>query len=340
MPTLNPFDNDAFSMRQLSAAINTLPNKYGRLGELGLFNEAGGGVRTRSIMIEEYQGRLVLLRTKPLGDPGDEAKRGRRNVRSLTIPHIPLKDEILPDEYAGIRAFGTENEFDSLNSVMMRHLQQARDNYEITWEFLRWGALKGVILDADGTVLYNLYNEFDVAQKSIDFDLGNASNVVQTKCFELSRYMEENLMGEVMSGIRALVDPAFFDKLIAHPHVRKTWEGWQASANMLGGDPRKSFTYGGITFEEHSGKASDREGNVRRFIEAGEGHAFPVGTMQTFRTFYAPADFLETTNTLGIPLYAKQKVRDFERGLDMHFQSNPLPLCMRPRLLVRLYSKT
>ena len=72
------------------------------------------------------------------------------------------------------------------------------------------------------------------------------------------------------------------------------------------------------------------------FIAAGEAHAFPVGTIDTFGTYVAPADFNETVNTLGQPLYAKQDSRKFERGTDLHTQSNPLPMCHRPGVLVKL----
>ena len=71
-------------------------------------------------------------------------------------------------------------------------------------------------------------------------------------------------------------------------------------------------------------------------IEDDEGHAFPLGTMDTFATYYAPADFNETANTMALPLYAKQEPRKFDRGTDLHTQANPLPLCHRPQLLVKL----
>ena len=65
---------------------------------------------------------------------------------------------------------------------------------------------------------------------------------------------------------------------------------------------------------------------------------FPLGTVDTFGTYLAPADFNETVNTLGQPLYAKQEPRKFERGTDLHTQSNPLPMCHRPGVLVKLTS--
>ena len=99
---------------------------------------------------------------------------------------------------------------------------------------------------------------------------------------------------------------------------------------------RSGFTFGGITFEEYRGQASDVDGNVRRFIDENAGHCFPMGTAETFATYFAPADFNETVNTLGLPLYAKQEPRRFDRGTDLHTQSDSLPMCHRPAILVKM----
>jgi hypothetical protein len=61
----NPFDNPGFAMASLTAAINILPNRYGRLEQLNLF--PAKPVRTRQIIVEEYAGVLNLLPTKPSG---------------------------------------------------------------------------------------------------------------------------------------------------------------------------------------------------------------------------------------------------------------------------------
>lgn len=50
----NPFQNPAFSMTSLTAAINILPNTYGRLEQLNLMPP--NPVRFRSITIEELNG--------------------------------------------------------------------------------------------------------------------------------------------------------------------------------------------------------------------------------------------------------------------------------------------
>ncbi|WP_093884807.1 major capsid protein [Syntrophus gentianae] len=331
---LNPFDTDAFSMVSLTNAINILPNNYGRVRELGLF--PGKGVRTRTVIVEEQNGILNMLPTLPPGAPGTQNKMGKRTVRSFTIPHIPVDDVILPQEYEGIRAFGTESEVAALAQVMNDHLQTAKNKFAITLEHLRMGALKGIILDADGSTIYNLYTEFGITQKTVSFALSSSSTNVASKCREVTRHLEDNLKGEVMTEVRCLVDEGFFDAMIAHDSVKEVFLNHSAAVQYLGGDPRKEFKFGGITFEEYRGVATDLEGNSRQFIADNEGHAFPMGTMNTFQTLFAPADFNETVNTLGLELYAKQEERKFGRGVDLHAQSNPLPICYRPGVLVKV----
>ena len=331
---LNPFDTDAFNMVSLTNAINILPNNYGRVRELALF--PGKGVRTRTVSVEEQNGVLNLLPTLPPGAPGTQNKMGKRTVRSFTIPHIPVDDVILPQEYEGIRAFGSETEVAALAQVLNDHLQTAKNKFAITLEHLRMGALKGIILDADGSTIYNLYTEFGISQETVSFALTNSETNVAAKCREVTRHMEDNLKGEVMSSIRCLVDEGFFDALIAHESVKEVYRNHAAAIEILGGDPRKEFKFGGITFEEYRGVATDLDGNSRQFIADNEGHAFPMGTMNTFQTLFAPADFIETVNTLGLELYAKQEERKFGRGIDLHAQSNPLPICYRPGVLVKV----
>jgi hypothetical protein len=330
---LNPFSNSAFSMMALTDAINILPNSYGRAESLGIFRTKS--TRFRHIAVEERNGVLNLLPTQLPGSPATVGVRGKRAVRTFTIPHIPHEDVVLPEEVQGLRAFGSETELMSVSDVLTDHLQAMRNKHAITLEHLRMGALKGKILDADGSVLLDLFSEFEITEKAINFALSTPTTDVKAKCIELTRHIEDNLKGEYMTEIRALVSSEFFDALTSHAKVKEAYERWQDGA-MLRDDMRSGFPFGGLIFEEYRGQATDPDGNVRRFIAANQGHAFPIGTLETFVTYFAPADFNETVNTLGKPLYAKQEPRRFDRGTDLHTQSNPLPMCLRPSVLVKL----
>ena len=75
------------------------------------------------------------------------------------------------------------------------------------------------------------------------------------------------------------------------------------------------------------------------FIPAGDARFFPVGTRQTFRMFNAPADYMETVNTPGRPTYAKiSPDPKWNQYVEVQGQTNTLPVCMRPAVLVRAHS--
>lgn len=337
MPMLDPFAGGGFSLTTLTQAINKLPNRYGRLQELDLMPMKG--LTTRSLEVEERNGILTLVPTKPWGAPASQNLSGKRKLRSFAIPHMPLEDTVLASDVQGIRAFGTENEVDPVTRKVQEKLQEMRDKLDQTLEWRRFGALKGIILDADGSsVLYNLYTEFSITQKTVDFVLGTAGTDIRAKCAEVKRHIEDNLFGERMTEVRVLVSPEFYDKFVSHANVKAAFQNWQAAQERIGGDMRSGFTFGGLTFEEYRAQTSDSTGTMQRYIAANDGHAFPLGTISSFGTYAAPADFNETVNTVGMQYYAKMERQKFDRGMDMHVQSNILPLCLRPEILVRVFS--
>ena len=96
-------------------------------------------------------------------------------------------------------------------------------------------------------------------------------------------------------------------------------------------DLRKGFEYGGITWENYRGNVSGTP-----FFALDEAYVVPENT-GLFATRFAPADFIETVNTPGLPVYAKQAPDpELNRWVKIHTQSNPLNLCLRPRGVVKL----
>jgi hypothetical protein len=298
------------------------------------------GITTRSAIVEERNGVLTLVSTQPWGSPGNVNKSGKRTERSFSIPHTPLDDMILAADVQDIRPFGMEfGAADPVTAKVAEKLQEMKNKHDQTLEWRRFGALKGIIYDADAsTVIYNLYTEFGITQKTVDFTLGTAGTDVRNVCATVKRWIEDHLYGERMTEVRVIVSPEFYDKFVSHANVKAAFQNWTAAQERLGGDMRSGFTFGGLTFEEYRATTSDATGTAQRYIAANDGHAFPLGTVNTFETWAAPADFNETVNTIGLPYYAKIAPQKFERGWDLHTQSNVLPICKRPELLVRVYS--
>ena len=337
---VNPFDVGGFTLAEMSAAIQLLPNAYGRVGQLGLF--VPEPITQRNVVIESAEGELRLLPAVAPGAPATVGATDRRSVRSFAVPHIPHNDVVLPEEVQGIRGLGLAFGQDPLVTVMTRKLARMRAKHAQTLEYMRVNALLGVTKDGAGNTLYDWHQEFGIAKTEVDFEFAQAKADMLTRCTAVARSIEESLKGEMMSGIHALVSPEFFDKLVGHESVKAAYSFYQgmAGTNPLRDDVRRGFRFGSILFEEYFGTVTLANGSTSRLIPPREGVAFPLGTLDTFRTYFAPANLMEAVGTYGQELYAHQLARPNGSGVDIYTQSNPLPIVKRPALTVRLSSSS
>jgi len=320
---IDVFKNDAFSAVSLTDAILKRPYKPGRIGALGLFRERG--ITTTTAVVEEKNGRLSLIATSPRGGPASTIGAQKRTARSFIAAHLERESVVLADEVQNVRAFGSENTLEAVQTLINERLTDLRAMHEVTLEYHRVGAIRGQILDSDGaTVIYNLFTEFSLAQQTAELDL---TGDVRNEAVVIQRLIEAELGAEPVSGYRAFCGNDFFDALVAADAVAESLK-YQES-RLLRTDLRTGFEYGGITWENYRGSVGGVD-----FFPADAAYVVPEGT-GIFQTYFAPADFVETVNTIGLPVYAKLAAdTELNRWAKVHTQSNPLALCLRPRAVI------
>ncbi len=328
MPTLDTFTADGFSSMSLSAAINKLAFIPSQIGQMNLFTPRP--ISTTVAAFEENSGVLSLYTQKVRGTPGQATPPSTRKLRDFRVVHLPADDTILADDAQNIRAFGQETELQTAQKLVNERMAIIKQNFEATWEHLRIGAVKGIVLDGDGTtVIHNLFTEFSITQREVDFLLGTSTTNIRTKVYEVLRHIEENLGLTFIEGVQAFCGKTFFERLADHAVVKTAIER-QRDGALLREDIRRSFVFAGVTFQEYTGQI----GTIK-FIADSECHFFPVGVPNLFINVWAPAPFAETVNTMGLPLYAKTERMDFDLGVKLHVESNPLLVCTRPAVLVK-----
>jgi hypothetical protein len=334
---LDIFKSDPFTVFSLTDAINQVPFVPGHVGRLGLFRARS--VNTLSIGIEEKNGILTLVAPTPRGGPGQTIDKSKRNLRMLAVPHFQIDDAIMADEVQGVRAFGSETELETVMGKVDERMVQHSQSFDATEEYHRVGAIKGIVTYADGTTL-NLFNAFDVTQENeIDFDLDNATpadGILRKKCAAVYRTIASNLDGVPFGGVRALCGDAFFDDLIAHKEVRETYLAQTEASDLRRGyvDSGQSgvfgtFVFGDIIWENYRGSVGGQA-----FVNTDKCHLFPTGAPGLFESVYAPADYIETVNTMGKRLYMNQFPMSNNKGIDIEVQSNALQYCKRPKTLM------
>ena len=323
------FAPDAFSLQTMTAAIERVPYKPGFVSRRGLFSERG--VSTNTVTIEERDGQLRLVQTSNREGPVTPAERKRRRLRSFVIPHLREEDYAMASEVIGVRQFGTAGSLQTVEALRADRAANMADNLDVTLEYHRVGAIQGVVLDADGSVLIDLFTEFGVSQlPEVDFDLDNAnpaSGALRKKCASVTRSIMNELGAVEPTGVEALCGDGFFDDLIAHPEVRETYK-YQEGKRLREGYVFDWVDFGGIRWINY------RNGGFN-LINTDKCHLYPTGVKDLFITRFGPANYIETVNTMGRPRYAKGVVDKWGKRVDFEAQSNPLNLCTRPRALVK-----
>jgi hypothetical protein len=317
------FEDDAFSVSSLTAAINDQEYLPGRISSLGLFREEG--ISTITVQIEKDGDTLALVPAGERGASGLVVGATKRQLIPFNTVHLPERFTIKADEIQGIRAFGSRTELQSVQDVVNKRLAKARRQLDATHEFQRMGALNGQVLDADGkTVLLDIYKTFGVQRKKLPMGLKDPNTDLRVQAGEALDMQEDALGSITRSGSRAFCGKNFWNELVSHNSVQKTYlNSMQAAA--LRGDARESFEFGGIVWERYRGKIAGVS-----FIHDDKALLIPEGVPDLYISSFAPADYMETVNTQGIPYYSKIEPLPFNKGVAGEAQSNPLHMCTRP----------
>ena len=330
MATLDIFNNDAFSLSSLSQVIVDIPRVPTQIGDEGLFTEYG--INTLTMMIERQGSALKLVPSAPRGGIPEPVALTNRKIIPVAAIHLPQSGSILADEVQGVRAFGSETEVDAVMNLVTRKTTVMKNNLDLTLEYQRMGAIKGQVLDADGsTVLWDMYSIFGFTQETVFFDLSNATSNIKQKCIDLKRKIQIKMGGRSVTGVKVKVSDSFFDALVSHAKVLDAYERWNDGQFKRESQVNGEFEFCGITFQPYSGGTSAGD-----FIAAGLGYAYPTGVPGMFQTAYAPANFMETVNTQGLPYYLKQQAMKFDVGVELYSQSNPLHLNTLPEATIKV----
>jgi hypothetical protein len=265
MASLDVFNADPFTTIQLTQAVERVPYLPQGLAALDLFDDRP--IRTKVLMVEQRQGKLVILPFSDRGAPGVQRQTELRQARHFQVPRIRMEDTLYADEIAAIREFGSETELMQVQKELGRRLvgpTGIRNSIEYTREYHRLAAVQGLLLDADGSVKFNWFNEFEItAPSEIVFNFQNlageySSGVAPLRPLlnQLIRNMKRAAQGAWIEGRTravALCGDAFFDAMISNPEVRSTYLNWIQAQELRQNVAFEVFNWGGVDWINYRG---------------------------------------------------------------------------------------
>jgi hypothetical protein len=322
----NLFQDTFGNAVELTAAIQRNPVNMGTLAKLKQFTESG--VSTTECLIDYKTDVIRLVPVAPRGGVADPYQSGTEDGVKISALHIPTRSSVYADECQDKRAFGT-TDLDSPLALRDRKLRGMRMNIEATIENLRFGAIRGKVLDFDGSELLDLYALFGITQTSLSLDLNVSTTQILNRVIAAERESEDACSGAVPAGYVVLAAPDFMDKLRSNPAYDTSLRYGRPSELMK--DFRNGIAIGNSTFIE----CRSTPGLPVR-IPAGEAYMVPQGIADLLITRYAPGDYMTAVNTPGQPLYVVSEEMPMGKGYALEAQSNPINFCSRPGAIIRL----
>ena len=325
----------AFSMLTLTSTLLDQPHVPMRLGRLGIFDVQGE--RTTKVSVERQGNTLVLVPVSQRGEIGTQNVKDGRTLVDIHSVRLAMEDVMTADEVQNVRSLGSEGDLATMQEEAIRRGIRMSNSIEATLEHHRIGAIKGQVLDADGSVVLDLPSTFGVtpqAERGTDF-AGRAEGQLRPFYSQIIRDIEDELGGLPYHHIHCVASSGYMDALTSHPETRENVKGWQAAQALMGQAARSApFEFAGISFEEYRGKV----GNTK-YVDDDKAHFFPVEVPELFLQRFAPAEWTDTVNTVGLPRYMRMFYNPNDprqaHKVTWVVQAHPITMCTRPRVLIK-----
>lgn len=328
--------NNAFALTDLTKEFSLIPNTWGLIRELGIFEEQG--ITQHTATLEYSNGSLGLITDQVRGAKNLANKDDVRKLITYAVPHFPLDDYISPNDIQGVRAYGTKDSAETEAAVMARKLERIRMNHAVTIEAARAYAITNLAPYApNGTISGDYAADYGVTRTSVDFTLGTATVDVIAKVESVIATIQDNVQtGGVINDIVVLCAPDFFSKLISHAKVVNAYSYYSSTQeplrNRLGTGLYRRFEYAGLTFIEYRGSY-----NGTPLIPAGKAYAVPRGVSGMFTSLFSPANKFSHVNTLGEPSGYVFTYKDpADEKIVIQSEHNAIHVVTRPKATVEL----
>lgn len=292
------FGEAPFRWMELTNVTNRIVQRPTLLGRLGVDLFRPVTTPTGSIVCYETYPFQRLISTSPLGSPPENVeKRGgrfrrfgtHRLAKGFTINGYELPNILQQPLFQAVQTVQGE--------VALRS-QIVRDDFALTLEYHRLGAVTCRSMDADGvTVLHDWYDEWGKTPNDPFWMCLDDANIdLRLPCRQLVNFVKDKSYGswiEGVSKVHVLCGDKFFTKFITHPSITRTYLAYAAAAELRN-EIADRFEFANIVFHDYRSAVDPRFG-----MSDETARYFPVGAGDTFQDVRGPGEY---PPYLGIPV--------------------------------------
>ena len=335
---LDIFRTDDFIATTMTELVNDLDYVPYEIEAMGIFEEEY--LRTTTITLYQDDGVLHRVPTTERGAPEPVGTRRGRVIRQLSGPRIAKKDTVRSHEVQDRLSprLPTADRLLNANELVTERQGELIDDVNITEEFHRLGALRGVTLDADGTTeIVDFYDEFGiVAPATISFNFGTLTET------DLRLKIDTDINTPIMralkrrrrpgTNIHALCGDSFWGKITSHPGYERLFLGDQMRYKLGESKLWGTAEFAGVTWHHYFG---DDDGMLQ--VQSNQAIFFPVGAKDCFKTYYMPGEDFAEVNAKAKKLYSivsPDNRINMNEYVDIYVRTYPLHACLCPQALL------
>lgn len=335
--------SNGFELVEWTDEINNIDHQYGFFTGMKLFKE--NFISKTEVSFDKSMNDTTLLpdSSRRLRDA---SKGVERKVETFLLPlgYFKHEDAITPEDIQNIRAAGTAAEDESFATVVAEKLEDMDYRVKQTHEYMMLNAAKGICKTPQGTVLANMFDEFDIQQQEVAFEFGN--NSVNRKISELKQKVQSSLMTGTLAGdIRIIVGQDLFNSIVEDDSIRTAYLYYQNEGSQRYRDDLATyqswgitevFRHAGVEFLTYNATFKLPDGTTEKAVEDDEGFVVLPTARDMYRAYFGPANKLSGASRRGRRMFAYQYADPRDEFYDLEVETSPLFIPTQPKAIIKV----
>lgn len=332
MNIVDIFKNDAFSMISMTEALEKVYSPTSAIIKSGLFTPQP--INTPVFMLDVRERHFNVL---PVVQRGEALpQRTFRKGAKLAFETFKIGEaaKLRASELAYLLAFGSTDRMVAGAQQEVAFRQQALlTDIDATLEHMAIGALNGQLVDKDGSVLVDFFQEFGLTRNpTVDFALSTLTNGDLKEKLDntILRPMRRAAAGAQFSRVDAWCGDVAWDRLMKNPEVRESKKTRREAGQDTQSNLDEEIYFGGIYWKNY---IQDADGKLKladdeiKFQPGGKGNT-------VFRDVRAPGETFDDLGTFGREIYTRLLLDEKRNeGIELEAMTYRMLLCTRPEML-------
>lgn len=292
------------------------PNNY---FEKKFFTDKEGGYAD-NLVIPIMRGDTVIMEAIPSGAP--RPINGKESLHKLNVELARFADKklITVKELKHLASFSdSDKQAEAFAVIIGRKAGEMKNKFTATKEFMRLGAILGLVKDGSGKTLFEFRDENIQA-------LELSSSVNPEAIFE---EYEDDLVTEFgySPDYMMLTDREMFNGIYQYATDKGLVKNGLVKKVKV--DGVTEIDYIGRTIRPITNAYADIHGNPRKFIENKRGVLVPVGA-DGFKEYYTHAEHIDAITGAPVEYFSKVENMDEGEGVKLIAESVCIPINTRP----------